>query len=52
VYRELEQAVYAVVDDLVRVVCEAISKQLYRRAPVLAAPSAGVSAAAVAVASS
>lgn len=39
VYRELEQAVYAVVDDLVRVVCEAISKQLYRRVPLLASSS-------------
>jgi hypothetical protein len=42
VYLELEQAVYAVVDDLVRVVSEAISKQLYRRVPLVAASSGGV----------
>ncbi len=36
VYRELEEAVYVVVDDLVRAICEAISKQLYRRASLLA----------------
>lgn len=47
VYRELEQAVYAVVDDLVSVICDAISKQLYRRAPLIAASSAAVSAPAV-----
>jgi len=35
VYRELEQAVNCVVDDLVRVICVAISGQLYRRAPLL-----------------
>lgn len=49
VYRDLEQAVYAVVDDLVRVTCEAVAKQLYRRAPLLAGSVAG---AAVAVAAS
>jgi len=46
VYRDLEQAVYAVVDDLVRVICEAISKQLYRRVPFLTAATGGVSVAA------
>lgn len=54
VYRELEQAVYAVVDDLVRVICEAISKQLYRRAPLVAGVTGGaaVAGAAAAAASS
>lgn len=35
VYRQLEQAVNAVVDDLVRVISEAVTNQLYRRSPLL-----------------
>ncbi len=36
VYRELEQAVSAVVEDLVRVISEAVTMQLYRRSPLAA----------------
>jgi len=39
VYRELEQAVYAVVDDLVRVICAAVAEQSYRRLPAHSAVS-------------
>lgn len=50
VYRDLEQAVHSVVDDLVRVVCEAIAKQAYRRptAPTPSSPPVGGPAPAVA----
>lgn len=34
-YRELEQAVNAVVEDLIRVISEAVTKQQYRRSPLL-----------------
>jgi len=39
VYRELEQAVHSVVDDLTRVICDAVTEQAYRRAPKTIVPT-------------
>lgn len=40
-YRELEQAVHAVVDDLVRIICDAVNKKSYRCTPASSSGSIG-----------